>query len=91
VTDEQMLTPQDIEAYTGLEYHAVVRRLKVGEIRGYKLCGKWRVRPEDFEAWLEANVHRPVEPTQPRVPKRSSRPPAEGSLASLRAIERGAA
>jgi excisionase family DNA binding protein len=91
MTDEPMLDPKDIAAFTGLEYHAVVRRLKSGEIRGYKLAGKWRVRPQDLEAWLEANLHQPVAPAQPRAPRRSSRPPAEGSLASLRAIERGAA
>ena len=88
--DQPFLSPREVAELAGVSYHSVLREIKAGRLRAYKLCGKVRIQPEDYSAWLGANLIEPVAPRQPRVPK-SSRPPAAGSLASLRAIERGAA
>lgn len=91
MTDEPFLGPQDIADLTGIGYHSVLREIKAGRLAAYKLRGKIRVRPADYEAWLGANLIQPVAPAKPRAPKRSSGPAEAGSLASLRAMERGAA
>ena len=87
---EPLMSPQSIAELTGLSYYTVRRAILRGELRGFKVGGKLRVRESDYEGWAYAQPVRPV----PRIERRSlprsapSRPAARGSVAALEAIER---
>jgi excisionase family DNA binding protein len=61
-TERRFLSPQEIADIVGL-HPAVIRRvIDRGELRGHKLCGKWRVRRDEFDEWLDRNLVRTYDP-----------------------------
>lgn len=55
-----------------------------GELPAHKLCGRWRIREEDYGEWLERSRYVPSPVLEAEVPPA---PPACGSLAALQRIE----
>ena len=87
---DQLLCPRDVARRTGLSYHAVLRTIHRGELRAFRICGRIRVRPADVDAWIEASPVAPRGRTSPPSPLFSSGGPVQrGSLAELRALEKG--
>lgn len=87
---EPLMSPQSIAQLTGLSYDTVRRAILRGELRGFKLGGKLRVRESEYERWAYAQPVRPVpriERPARRTPVRSL-PSAHGSVARLEEIER---
>lgn len=58
MTDEQLLTPEQIAEGAQLNVVTVRRLLRAGTIPAYKVAGQWRVEPADYRAWLESSRHR---------------------------------
>ena len=87
---EPLMSPQQIAQLTGLSYHTVRRAILRGELRGFKVGGKLRVRESDDEGWAYGQPVRPVLRIERPLRRRAapSRPPARGSVAALEAIER---
>ena len=84
------MSPQSIAELTGLSYDTVRRAILHGDLRGFKVGGKLRVRESDYEGWAYAQPVRPVprieRPARQRpVPSRRS---ARDSVARLEEIER---
>lgn len=87
-----LMSPQEVAEVTGVSYDSVLRAIRAGRLRAFKLCGKIRVRVDDFERWAFAD---PIQPARraapPNVePLRPRRPPARGSVADLEELERSA-
>ena len=59
-----------------------------GELPAHKMCGRWRIREEDYGQWLERSRY---VPSSFVVADMRPAPPACGSLAALRRIEDEAA
>lgn len=59
-----------------------------GELPAHKLCGRWRIREEDYGEWLERSRFVPSAVVDAEVPPA---PPVCGSLAALQGIEGEAA
>ncbi len=63
-------TPDQVARHTGLSRKAIYRAIERGDLRAYRLCGRLRIKPDDEQAWLEANrvtvAAGPVEPPPPR-------------------------
>lgn len=91
---DPLLSPQDAAEFTGLSYHAILRAIHDGELRASKLRGRFVLRAEWVEEWIDANVITPIPPSPQRpVARRRRGSPADhapGSVARLRAIEEGA-
>jgi excisionase family DNA binding protein len=72
----------DLIELTGLSDRTLRQAIKSGELKGAKLRGRIVVRPEDFDAWFEANVLGPTADLERRPVRRRtpvSRPSANGS------------
>lgn len=85
----QLLTPAEVAQRCRLSQRVILRAIRAGELRGYKLRGRWRIDERDVEAWLSASLHVPAVPAPIELPAPAVQP-ATGSLAALRAIEQGA-
>lgn len=83
-----LLTVEDVARLSGFGPKAVRKAIARGELRGRKLCGRWRIREEDYEAWVEAAA---FVPSAAAEVKDTPTPPASGSLAALKRIEAEAA
>ena len=51
-----LLTPAEVGHRVGFSERTVRRAIGAGELRAYRLRGRYRIRVEDFEAWLEDSV-----------------------------------
>lgn len=85
---EPLLTPEDIAGLTGMNYHGVLRAIRSGELKATRKGKGYRVKPEWYEEWLEADIVTPIRrrPVSPSPTRR--RPAPVGSVADLDAIER---
>jgi len=59
VTNEPFLSPDEIAQRVGLSRRAVYDAIRRGELRAMRLCGRLRIRGEDFDAWLATSATRP--------------------------------
>jgi excisionase family DNA binding protein len=87
---EPLMSPQSIAQLTGLSYDTVRRAILRGELRGFKLGGKLRVRESEYVRWAYAQPVSPIpriERPARRTPVRSL-PSVRGSVARLEEIER---
>jgi excisionase family DNA binding protein len=50
-------SPQEVAELVGLHAAVIRRAIDRSELRASKLCGKWRIRREDFEAWISENAN----------------------------------
>ena len=93
-TGRDVLTPREIAARAGFSYHAILRAIRRGDLTAYEpVPGRYRVEIAEYERWL----HQPA-PSAPAPPVERPRrerlrpgrdPSLPGSVARLRAIERG--
>jgi len=85
---ERMLVVEEVARLANLSAKTVWREIGRGNLRAHKLAGRWRIHPEDCEAWIERGAYTPdpvVALDSPPVT------PSRGSRAALRRIEREAA
>lgn len=80
----EILTVEEVARRSKLGEKAVRNAIRRGELRASKLCGRWRIREKDYEAWFDSGrlVVRPVAVVEVPAP-----PGLKGSLAALRRIE----
>jgi excisionase family DNA binding protein len=80
----EILTVEEVAGRSKLGEKAVRNAIRRGELRASKLCGRWRIRERDYEAWFDSGrlVVAPIVPVE--VP---AAPAVRGSLAALRRIE----
>lgn len=84
----KLLTVEEVATRSGFGPKAVRKAIRRGELRAHNLCGRWRIREEDYDAWVDAATFVPsalVEVGDPPAPR------TRGSLAALRRIEAEAA
>jgi excisionase family DNA binding protein len=90
-----LLSPEQIADATGLHYMTILDFCRRGELRALKIGNRWKVRPEDYDAWLESKRVEPRQdqpPPQPptRLRATKSRWDGPGSASDLAEIERRA-
>jgi len=90
---ERLLSPDEIADATGLHYQSVLDFIRRGDLRALKIGNRWKIRPEDYEAWLESKRTAPRAPVQrsdrtARLEAMRARSSGPGSVARLAAIER---
>jgi excisionase family DNA binding protein len=85
MSDERLLSPEDVARHVGLSRRAVYDAIRRGELGAMRLCGRLRIRPKDLDDWLDgAMVARPLPlPSVTEVRKRSRSTPATGSFRDL--------
>jgi excisionase family DNA binding protein len=85
---EELLTVEEVARHAKLSQKTVWREIGRGNLKAYKLSGRWRIRIADCEAWIDRAAYAPEQ-----VDARSHAPatPSRGSLAALRRIEGEAA
>jgi len=64
------LTPTDVAEDLHISIESAVRRLRSGEIPGFRVGRYWRVDPEEYAAWKRGPA-RPADPN--RIAPRSAR------------------
>ena len=52
----RLLSPKQVSDLCGLHVEVVRRAIRDGELPASRLRGKLRVRPEDFDAWVNQNA-----------------------------------
>lgn len=59
-TDSELkfLTTAEVAEILKMNVQVIARKLKYGELRGYKIGKDWRVRESDLLAWLEQHSNR---------------------------------
>ncbi len=88
MSSQPLLSAREVAELAGVSYHSVLRAVRAGRLRGHRVCGKVRITQEAYEEWAFAD---PVQPP-PEPPAERSHPvapPARGSFAALKKIERG--
>jgi excisionase family DNA binding protein len=50
---EELLTPEDVARILRMTEYTVREKLKSGEIEGFKLGGRWKIRPEALRRYLD--------------------------------------
>lgn len=83
-----MLTPRQCADRSPVGYHSILRRIRSGELPAVQVGGRYGVREEDFQAWLDAHVVNPAEsPVADLLPptRRSRRPAARPRSFTARA------
>lgn len=63
----KLLGIEEVAENVGLSKWAVYQAIEAGELRASKMRSKWRIRPEDVEAWFEANVNVKGQPRKRRT------------------------
>jgi excisionase family DNA binding protein len=58
IRDTDFLTSAEVAEKLKLNQQVVLRKLRSGEIPGYKLGGEWRVADHELEAWLAPRSNR---------------------------------
>lgn len=53
--ENKLLTAKEAAKYLGIHYVTILRYLESGELKGYKVGPRWRVKLEDLEAFLKEN------------------------------------
>lgn len=84
----ELLSVDDVAQIAKLSAKTVRRAIDRGELVAHKVCGRWRIRESDFEAWIERGRFVAARETSPKTPANCD---ARGSIAALRRIGREAA
>jgi len=79
---ERLLSPEEVARACGLSRRAVYRAIARGELRATRLCNRLRIRPAEFEKWIEAGASKPE--TAARPEERTT--PKTGSARGLRTL-----
>jgi excisionase family DNA binding protein len=71
------LSPEQVATACGLSRRAVYRAIDRGELTAFRLCSRLRIRPNDVEAWVDANQIDPAS-REVRQVRPAGLPAAEG-------------
>jgi excisionase family DNA binding protein len=74
---QQLLSPEDVAAKCGLSRKAIYRAIERGELTATRICSRIRIRPEDVDEWIEANLV-PPRVADVRVPRAAALPARQG-------------
>jgi excisionase family DNA binding protein len=77
---ERLLSPEEVARRCGLSRKAVYRAIERGELKASRLCSRLRLRAEDVDSWIEANVLIPRAAARISAPRPS---PARDGLRTL--------
>ena len=70
------ITPEEVAEELRVNVNVVSAWLRKGMMRGIKVGKYWRIRPEDYRSFLEAQANIPPDPDSPRqnsqAPKQQS-------------------
>jgi excisionase family DNA binding protein len=75
-TSSPDLTPTQAARHAGVHDRTIRRALAAGTLRGRTVAGRWRVAPDDLDAWLDAGA--PTSTTQTHHNGRPRRTTAAG-------------
>jgi excisionase family DNA binding protein len=78
---EPLMTADEVAAALGVNRRFVYARAAAGALRGYKLGPRYRFRPEDVRAFVEASLASRDAPRAPRAGRGRSAP--AGSFRAL--------
>jgi len=53
ITMEELLTPTDVARILRMTERTVRIKLNTGEIEGFQLGGRWRIKPEALRSYIE--------------------------------------
>jgi len=81
----ELLTVDEVAERSRFSTKTVRRAIRRGELRASKPCGRWRIRPCDFEDWVERATY--IVDEAAVAPQLAPVPP-RGSGGALRRIER---
>lgn len=56
--DDKLLTPEEVGRLLGKSRLTIVRWLAKGTLKGFKVGNSWRVKPEDLDAFVEAQTRK---------------------------------
>ncbi len=59
MNNNKLLTPADVSNLMQVNERTVVRWLRIGQLRGFKISKEWRVSVNDLEAFLQASANMP--------------------------------
>jgi len=85
-----LLTLDEVAQRCRLSAKAVRSAIRRGELRGSKVCGRWRVAPSAFRDWIDASAAVPVPRVRPSLPSPRPGGGQRGSHDRLAAIEQAA-
>ena len=52
---KKMLTPQDVAEWANVSERTVRREIEAGRLPARRFGAKWRIDPDDLEAWGRSN------------------------------------
>mgnify|MGYP001565157035 CR=1 FL=1 len=55
---EELLTPDTVATVLGKSRLTIIRWLRAGVLKGFKVGRAWRVRPEDLDAFIKTLADR---------------------------------
>jgi excisionase family DNA binding protein len=55
MTEEKLLTPEDVAKRLQVSPHTVIDYLRKGRLKGIKLAKHWRIREEELQRFLTAH------------------------------------
>lgn len=58
MTEEKVMTIEDVAKYLKLGRRSVYQLVKSGEIPARKILNRWRIHIDDLEKWLRPLPHR---------------------------------
>ncbi len=64
MNEKKLLTPTDVANRLQVSERTVTLWLRRGHLRGFKIGKRWRISPDDLQAFLEASANMP--PDKPR-------------------------
>jgi excisionase family DNA binding protein len=50
---EELYTPKDVARILGITEYTVREKLKEKEIPGFRLYGRWKIRPEELRRYIQ--------------------------------------
>jgi len=56
MSEQRLLSPEDVARRCGLSRRAVYDAIRRGELPAIRLCNRLRIRPDAFEEWLAVNT-----------------------------------
>ena len=56
MTDERLLTPEEVSEYLGIAVKTLKNYLRDGKITGVKVGSAWRIKKEDLDEFVAKNT-----------------------------------
>jgi excisionase family DNA binding protein len=78
VTSDSLLSPRQVATRLGLSPRTVRRAIESGDLPGFRLRSRLRVRPDDLEQWIDTCRCRVVASPRPRESDHGRAPATNG-------------